>query len=48
MYVSCNVVTQARDLKVLLDSGFAIERVTPMDMFPRTKHVEYVVLAVKK
>ena len=44
VYVSCNVVTQARDLKVLLDSGFAIERVTPVDMFPHTKHVECVCL----
>ena len=44
VYVSCNVVTQARDLKVLLDSGFTIERVTPVDMFPHTKHVECVVL----
>ena len=47
VYVSCNVVTQARDLKVLLDSGFAIERVTPVDMFPHTKHVETVVLMSK-
>ena len=44
VYVSCNVVTQARDLKVLLDRGFAIERVTPVDMFPHTKHVESVVV----
>lgn len=44
VYVSCNVVTQARDLRVLLDSGFAIERVTPVDMFPHTKHVECVVV----
>ena len=44
VYVSCNVVTQARDLKVLLDSGFTIERVTPVDMFPHTKHVECVVV----
>ena len=44
VYVSCNVVTQARDLKVLLDSGFTIERVTPVDMFPHTKHVECVCL----
>lgn len=43
VYVSCNVVTQSRDLKVLLDSGFAIVRVTPVDMFPHTKHVECVV-----
>lgn len=48
VYVSCNVVTQARDLKVLLDSGFAIERVTPVDMFPHTKHVESVVVLSRK
>ena len=48
VYVSCNVVTQARDLKVLLDSGFAIERVTPVDMFPHTKHVECVVILSRK
>lgn len=48
VYVSCNVVTQARDLKVLLDSGFAIERVTPVDMFPHTKHVECVVTLSRK
>ena len=47
VYVSCNVVTQARDLKVLLDSGFAIELVTPVDMFPHTKHVETVALLSK-
>ena len=47
VYVSCNVVTQARDLKVLLDSGFAIERVTPVDMFPHTKHAETVALLSK-
>ena len=40
-------MTQARDLKVLLDSGFAIERVTPVDMFPHTKHVETVALLSK-
>ncbi len=48
VYVSCNVVTQARDLKVLLDSGFAIEHVTPVDMFPHTKHVECVVILSRK
>ncbi len=37
VYVSCNVVTQARDLKVLLDSGFAIERVTPFTEFRNFK-----------
>lgn len=43
VYVSCNVVTQAHDLKVLLASGYKPERIVPVDMFPHTKHVETVI-----
>ena len=43
VYVSCNVVTQARDLEVLRARGYHLTRVTPVDMFPHTKHVECVV-----
>ena len=43
VYVSCNVVTQARDLVLLRERGYRIERVSPVDMFPHTKHVESVV-----
>lgn len=43
VYVSCNVVTQARDLVFLRERGYRIERVSPVDMFPHTKHVESVV-----
>ena len=47
-YVSCNVVTQARDLAVLRERGYRIDRVTPVDMFPHTKHVESVVSLVRR
>lgn len=39
-YVSCNPSTLARDAQVLVASGYAIERVTPFDMFPHAGHVE--------
>lgn len=44
VYVSCNPVTLVRDLKVFVERGYKIEKVKCMDMFPRTPHVECVVL----
>ena len=43
VYVSCNTATQARDLG-LLDAGYTVADVQPVDMFPHTHHVENVVL----
>jgi len=40
--VSCNVATFARDARILLDGGYGIERVTPVDQFRHTPHVELV------
>src|SRR5262249_29876915 len=41
IYVSCNPATLARDL-VDLVTGFEIESVTPLDMFPQTAEIEVV------
>lgn len=40
--VSCNPATFARDARILLDGGFKIESVTPVDQFRHTPHVEVV------
>ncbi|HEY8397051.1 MAG TPA: 23S rRNA (uracil(1939)-C(5))-methyltransferase RlmD [Flavihumibacter sp.] len=47
VYVSCNPSTQARDLS-LLDAGYAVTKVQPVDMFPHTHHIENVVQLKKR
>lgn len=41
--VSCNAATAARDTRWLVEHGYKAEEVQPVDLFPRTKHVECVV-----
>ena len=47
VYVSCDPSTLARDAAYLAAQGYAVGDVTPVDMFPRTGHVETVVLLSK-
>jgi len=42
VYVSCNPLTQARDVAWLVARGFALEELVPFDMFPQTRHLESV------
>ncbi len=48
VYVSCNTATMARDFKIMQSLGYKPEKVQPVDMFPKTAHVEGVGLLIKK
>lgn len=41
--ISCNPTTAARDCKLLQESGYEVKKIRPVDMFPRTTHVECVI-----
>ncbi|MDU3192346.1 MAG: methyltransferase domain-containing protein, partial [Finegoldia magna] len=47
LYISCNPVTQVRDLKVFEEGGYKIEEIEIIDQFPKTSHVETVALLSK-
>ena len=46
--VSCNVATFARDARILVDGGYEIESLSPLDQFRHTPHVELVARFVLK
>ena len=40
VYVSCDVATLARDVKMLTEVGYVLRRVEAFDLFPNTPHIE--------
>ena len=47
VYISCNPATFARDIKILTENGYVLKKITPVDMFPQTAHIEVVGLLEK-
>ena len=47
IYISCNVATMARDIKLYQELGYKLTKVQPVDLFPMTHHVETVALLSK-
>lgn len=47
VYVSCNIETQSRDLRLMKKHGYKVERIRPVDMFPHTNHIESIALITK-
>jgi len=48
VYVSCDPATLARDIKIFSENSYKLIEYTPVDLFPRTSHVECCVLLCKK
>lgn len=48
VYISCNIETQARDLAYLVEHGYKVEGIQPVDMFPQTNHVECIALLTRE
>lgn len=48
VYISCDPRTQVVDLKTLLENGYQITAIQPVDMFPHTSHIENIVCLSKK
>ena len=48
VYISCNPDTLARDCKLFVELGYKMSDVLPVNMFPRTGHVESVVCLTRR
>lgn len=48
VYISCNPETLERDLRYLINNGYEVKKIRPVDMFPFTLHTECIVKLIKK
>ena len=48
VYISCKPSTLARDLEYLTEKGYKLKKLQPVDLFPRTAHVECCVFLSKE
>ncbi|MBQ3817438.1 MAG: 23S rRNA (uracil(1939)-C(5))-methyltransferase RlmD [Clostridia bacterium] len=48
VYISCDPATLARDVAFLSDKGYILKEYTPVDLFPRTTHIETVAFLSQK
>ena len=48
VYISCNPSTQARDIRTLEDNGYQTKKISLVDQFPHTSHIEAVALFEKR
>ena len=48
IYISCDIETQSRDVYYLVKNGYKVKKCSPFDMFPHTRHIENIILLIKK
>jgi len=47
IYISCDPMTQVRDVKLIMEKGFIPKEMQPFDMFPHTFHIENIIILEK-
>ncbi|HEY4254771.1 MAG TPA: methyltransferase domain-containing protein, partial [Chlamydiales bacterium] len=47
LYISCNPLTQAENVKELLQAGYRLDALQPVDQFPHTYHIENIALLIR-
>ena len=48
LYISCNPATFARDAQLLVNAGYELPKIQPVDMFPHTMHIELASMFYKR